>query len=202
MLRVNTPSVEAKKRKELETCVSCNFLEGYGKGQPVYHTWVRRNVPAFKEEPFMSSNDNFVEQVKIRITAVMDNGVVRNVFKSWDDYSKKYYYKDNKLCGQAFDHNNFLTEKVAELVKDKTADLDKAKAIFAYVRSNVSLRESGPGATEDIKDVFTRHEGSLFGVNLLLTAMLRKAGLNSAPVLLATNGRRAPDSFLPYTSEH
>lgn len=197
MQKVNVPCITVKKKKELETCTSCTFSENYGKGQPISSSWVRRNVPAFKEEPFMSSNANYLEQVKIRVTAVIDNGVTINFYKNWDEYSKKYYYKDNKLCGQAFDNNNFLKEKVAELTNGKVTDLDKAKAIFTYVRGNFHLKETNADATSDIKDVFLSGKGSLFGINLLLTAMMRKAGLNSAPVILTTRSEEQLNQFYP-----
>lgn len=195
--RINVPCKVVKRKKEMETCASCSFTESFGKDQPVYATWVRRNIPAFKEEPYMSSNDNYLEGIKIRITAVIDDGIVKEIYKNWDEFCKKYYYKDNEFCGQAFNNNNFLKEKTEELTQGKTTELDKAKAIFTYIRSNFTQKESGTGSTADIKDVFTNRQGSVAGINLLLTAMLRKAGLNSAPVLLSTKAAERLSQFYP-----
>jgi hypothetical protein len=195
--RINVPLKAVKRKKEMETCTSCSFTESFGKGQPVYATWIRRNVPAFKEEPYMSSNDNYLESIKIRITAIIDDGIVKERYKNWDEFCKKYYYKDNEFCGQAFNNNNFLKEKVDELTRGKTTELDKAKAIFSYIRSNFTPKESGPGSGADIKDVFASRQGSAAGINLLLSAMLRKAGLNSAPVLLATKSAERLSQFYP-----
>lgn len=196
-LRVNELPVEVKRRKELADCNSCTFTEIMGDRRATFGTWIRRNIPAFKEEPFMSSGDNYRERVKINVTGIEDNGIVHNIYKNWDDYSHKFYYKDNDFCGQAFNNNNFLNDPVAKLTEGKTTELEKAKAIFTFVRGNITKQSTATEKKIDIRDVLTERKGSLAGINLLLTAMLRKAGLNSAPVLLATKDNERLNKFYP-----
>jgi hypothetical protein len=185
--RLDIPMKLANKKKELINCESCSFSENYG-GDETHHTWIRRNIPAFKSEPFMSSADNFRERIKINVVSVINNGYKTQLYNNWEDFTKKYFYADNDFGGQVFSNNNFLKEKTEELTKDQPTGLKKAQAIFAYVRNNFITKQTQPGDEPEmnIKDIFNRKTGSPEGINLLLTAMLRKANLESEPVLLST----------------
>jgi hypothetical protein len=185
--RFNDPMVQVKRRKELAGCNSCSFSEMAGGAQVSNHVWIRRDIPAFKVEPFMSSADNFRERVKVNIAYITSNGYKTQVYTNWEDFTKKYFYTDNDFAGQVFSGNNFLKDKTEELTHDKANDIEKAKAIFSFVRDNfTSVPGDGGKPQWDIKDIFNRKTGSAEGINLLLTAMLRKANMDSEPVLLST----------------
>jgi hypothetical protein len=186
--RLSVPMKHVKKKKELIDCKSCSYSESFGASSETNHTWVRRNIPAFKSEPYMSSSDNFRERIKISIVSIQNNGFKDKFFNNWEDFTKKFFYKDKDFAGQVFSGNNFLGEKVEALIAGKKTDLEKAQAIFSFVRNNITLTKTGTGnqSTFNIKDIFTRKTGNAEGINLLLTAMLRKADLNSEPMVLST----------------
>jgi hypothetical protein len=184
--RMSVPMKQVKKKKELIDCESCSYSENSGASSEANHTWVRRNIAAFKSEPFMSSPDNFRERVKINIVSIQNNGYKDKIFNNWEDFTKKFFYKDKDFAGQVFSGNNFLSEKVDALVANQKTDLEKAQAIFSFVRNNITLTEKSNQSTINIKDIFTRKTGNGEGINLLLTAMLRKAGLDSEPLVLST----------------
>jgi len=197
--RTNLPMVKVKKEWMLDTCQSCSFEHSYGGSSG--RTWLRRNIPAIRAEPYMSSPDNYKERVKIHVTAIARGGITTNIYNNWNDFSRKYYYEDKSYCGQPYAANSFLNEKVAELTRDKTNELEKARAIFSYVRDNFNEKNTGGPQRYDIKTTYYTREGSYRGINLLLTAMLRKAGINSAPVLLSTRQQERlsplyPDPYL------
>jgi hypothetical protein len=186
--RLSVPMRHVKKKKELVDCESCSYSENFGASSEANHTWVRRNILAFKSEPYMSSPDNFRERVKINIVSIQNNGYKDKIFNNWEDFTKKFFYKDKDFAGQVFSGNNFLSEKVEALIANQKTELEKAQAIFSFVRSNITLTkaETGSQLTLNIKDIFTRKTGNIEGINLLLTAMLRKAGLDSEPIVLST----------------
>jgi hypothetical protein len=186
--RLSVPMKPVKKKKELIDCESCSYSENFGSSSEANHTWVRRNIPAFKSEPYMSSPDNFRERVKINVVSIQNNGHKDKIFNNWEDFTKKYFYKDKEFGGQVFSNNNFLSEKVASLIENQKTPLEKAKAIFSFVRNNIApaKAESRNQPTLNIKEIFTRKTGNTEGINLLLTAMLRKAGLDSEPIVLST----------------
>lgn len=195
--RVNVPMAKANRQKELAQAGDASFQET--AGNQINHIWVRRNIPAFREEPFMSSSKNFVEGVRIHIESFRGDTYNVGVYSNWTQVSKKFFYENEQQCGQVFAANRFLKDKVEELTTGKKDDLEKAKAIFAYVRDSIREKPevSGSKTSNLIKDIYNKKEGTGAGMNFLLTAMLRVAGLQSEPVLLATKSNEHLNSIYP-----
>lgn len=196
--RINCLMSNAHSRDDLETCNNCTFTEFFGANESNQY-WIRKNIPAFKAEPYMSSEDNYIERVKIHVSQLYSYGHTVNINNNWNEVIKRSFYDNNDFGGQVHSNNNFLSEKIKELTADKTSASDKAKAIFAYVRDNFSQKESNFGyrAASNIKEIFDKKEGTLMGINLLLTAMLRKANLDSEPVVLSTKTSEKLNELFP-----
>jgi len=192
--RIGKPKTKVKKRSDLEKCDACVYISEVSNYEN-NNVWVRRNVPAFKEEPFMLAKDNYLERLKVQVTATSSDGYTKAVMKDWDQLNKDVFFKNEKLCGQAFSGNGFLADQTELLLRDKTIELDKARAIYKYVRDSFYKVNTSDYNAQNIKDVFKKKEGNAFGINLLLTAMMRKAGLKSEPVLLATKDKECLNSF-------
>lgn len=197
----SVPFKKVKSDKDLTDCDACFTMSDYGFHNKAVATWVRRNVPSFKPEPFMCSENNYLERVKLRLisyTSAYGNWSI-SYASDWKKLSESFL-KEEEGFGQSFGSNSFLNEKVKQLTASKTTELDKAKAIFAYVRDSIALKESSYtdiSALSDIKDVFKKREGNIAGMNLLLVAMLRNAGLESQLVLLSTRSQERLNPLVP-----
>lgn len=193
------PFKPVKSKSSLSNCDACSFSEGYGNESANTQIWVRRNVPAFKKEPFMSSSENYLEKVKIHVSSITIRGYVTSVYDSWEHVTENYY-KNDKFCGQVFKANNFLNDQVKFTTEGKKTDMEKAKAIYAFVRDHIKLKKESYNdfsALSDISDVYKRREGNNNGMNLLLIAMLRNAGLESEPVILPSRSEEHLNPLLP-----
>jgi hypothetical protein len=196
--RVNTFMKKVESIKELSNYEASTFSESLGS-RGTGQTWVRKNIPVFKSEPYMSSSDNFKERIKIHVSALYHQGHTAHIYNDWGEFIKKSYYLNDELAGQITSANNFLNEKVRALTLDKNTKLEKAQSIFAYIRNNFSAKESSSGykALTNIKDIFSKGEGSAAGINILLTAMLKKADLDSDPVVLSTRSNEKLNEAFP-----
>ncbi|WP_118972575.1 DUF3857 domain-containing protein [Taibaiella koreensis] len=194
LLRVNVAMHATEKESALDTCSAC-FMDD-PTTQANVRTWVRRDVPAFREEPYMSSEQNYLERIKIHVSSVRLGGITYNVLKDWPSFSTEAFIKSEGSCGQAFARNGFLEDKVTELTKGTTDELAKAQALYSYVRNHYT-RVSGGTFSTDIKKVFEEQKSNQPGINLLLTAFLRKAGLNSVPVILSTRDQERLNMLFP-----
>jgi hypothetical protein len=193
------PFKPVKSKNGLSNCEACSFSEGYGNESANTQIWVRRNVPAFKKEPFMSSSENYLEKVKIHVASITIRGYVTSVYDNWEHVTEAYYKNDN-FCGQVFKANNFLNDQVKFTTAGKKTDMEKAKAIYSFVRDHIKLKKESYNdfsALSDISDVYKRREGNSNGINLLLIAMLRNAGFQSEPVLLPSRSEERLDPLLP-----
>jgi hypothetical protein len=80
-----------------------------------------------------------------------------------------------------------------------TTDLDKLKAIYAYVKRNIAWNGyDGKFATDGIKAVWDRKKGSAGEINLLLVNLLTTVGIETYPVLVAERDFGKVDAAFPF----
>jgi hypothetical protein len=193
ILRTRKQFKEVKRESDLETCDACEYSKAFST--ETVSAWSTSNIPAFQKEPFSSSEDNFRERVKVLITSYYSgNGSKVKMFNNWDDFSKKYLYNNNEYLGQVFKANAFLDDIVVEITKNSASDIEKAQAIFAYVRSHFLMVEKDD---QNIKSVFRNQKGNVYGINMLLVAMMKNAKLDCDPVVLSTKSNERLTALYP-----
>ena len=148
--------------------------------------WGAENIPAFKPEPYMSSVENYISKVEFELASTKDgSGSITKYMGTWPEINKTML--ENQDFGGRLSGNSFLNEIVSELTRDKNTQLDKVKAIFDYVRSNVEWNKYYRRYADDsFKNILDKGSGSSADINLLLINMLRKAEVEANPVLLST----------------
>ncbi|RQO32028.1 hypothetical protein DBR32_04300 [Taibaiella sp. KBW10] len=179
------------KKLDASACEACYCEDPIFYQDITRRVWIRRNVPAIKEEILMGPKQQYVESAKVSIKGFYRNDIYIPDIGSWDTYSKDKWY--GKWLAQAFLKNDFLKVKVDELTNNSKDSLEKAKLIFYYVQKNIqeNVKE------EDIAKVLAAKQGSDVGINKLLCAMLRKAGLESDLVVLSKKGEDMLNEFVP-----
>ncbi|HEY8971493.1 MAG TPA: DUF3857 domain-containing protein [Puia sp.] len=160
-------------------------------------SWVLKNVPAMKEEPYTFSLDNYISQVRFQLSMrPLYPGRSEILLSDWQFVCNRLLYDDRfgvPLSGK----NNWLNGDMEKIIEGSSDAMSRANKIFAYVRDN--FRAEGRGVmlstNAGLQDVFRKKIGSVADVNLLLIAMLRHEHIEADPVILSTrdNGE---------TSEH
>jgi hypothetical protein len=83
-------------------------------------------------------------------------------------------------------------------MKGASSDLDKAKNIYQYLQDNFTCTNYGRLYTDQpLKNILKEKKGSEVEINLLLVAMLRKAGLPADPLMLSTKSHGYALSVYP-----
>lgn len=165
-----------------------------------YGIWCRKNVTPLKFEPFSGNIYNYAERLEIQIQdpqhsyGTLDS---QSIKKAWKDFTDVAW--DHKMFGrQVAGENSYLKKIVDSLTAGNNNDRDKAWSIFNYVRNNIYCNDTiALFAEKDIKKTFLGHEGNVAEINLLLVAMLQKAGLNASPLILNTMGQLVSDDNYP-----
>ena len=164
----------------------------------MHKRWVRRNLPAIVSEPFSLAALNFQEQLQLRINSLQGKGAITfGVMDSWDKVNESLlasfsFYRPIEL------RHNTLYNKATELIAGKTASEEKARAIFRYVRNTMHAQGyTDIYISKDMEELFSNRSGSPSEINLILTTMLRYAGLNAVPLLIATQDNRGAISSFP-----
>ncbi|MCH2192780.1 transglutaminase domain-containing protein [Kordia sp.] len=145
-----------------------------------------KNVPALKDESFVSNLENYRSAVKFELAQVqMPNDIPQYLAKSWDDVVKTIY-RSNDFGGQLTKTSYFKSD-IDNLVAGVSGDMKKAAMIYNYVRGRVKWNgRYGKYADEGVRKAYKDKTGNVADMNLMLTAMLRHAGINANPVILST----------------
>ncbi|UOQ97148.1 DUF3857 domain-containing protein [Hymenobacter sp. 5317J-9] len=150
------------------------------------YRWAMKNVPAFRDEPFMTTSDDYVDRITFQLAGMQfPNQAYQNVAGSWPKIDMELLNDEN--FGLQMNRGNFLREQVKPLAAKYPELPARAAAVrqlvMAAVRYDGTNRYSTTGS---LRKAFDAHRGSSADVNLLLIAALRDAGVEAHPLLLST----------------
>ncbi|MEJ0054632.1 MAG: transglutaminase domain-containing protein [Bacteroidota bacterium] len=148
--------------------------------------WVVENAPALKEEPKMNNRVDYISKINFELTFQrMPNGKEYVYLGTWDGINDEYL--NHPKFGRALNANNFLSGITENIIAPATNPQEKIEKIFDYVRTNVVWNGLNRSLlTNDLKSALDEKKGNAADMNLLLVAMLRKAGLVADPVVIST----------------
>ncbi len=161
-----------------------------------------KDVPAFKEEKYMTAASNFRSSVRFELASVHRfNGSTEELAKTWDDVDHEL--KTNKSFGiQLKKGINFFKKHLDTLLSDKADSLALAKRIYRFIQQWYSWDGyTGTQCEKGIKDAFEDRKGNVADINLSLIAALQAAKLDACPVLISTRDNGLPHDLFPVISD-
>ena len=161
-----------------------------------------KDVPAFKEEKYMTAASNFRSSVHFELASVHSfNGGVDQLAKTWADVDREL--SNNKDFGiQIKKGVGFFQKNLDSLLSDKRAPLDRAKKIYRFMQHWYSWDGyTGTQCAKGIKDAFEARKGNVGDINLSLIAAMQAAGLDACPVLVSTRDNGLPEDLFPVISD-
>jgi hypothetical protein len=151
------------------------------------------NIPPLKNnEPFVSNANNYRGAVTYELVGTRyPNSLSKNFSKSWDDVSKQIYKSSS--FGEELEKSNYFKEDIKPLLANAKSDAEKLANIFQFVKANVIWNGYYSKYTDEgVRKAYKDKTGNAAEINLILTSMLREAGLNSNPVLVSSKGNGIP----------
>ncbi|EDP98065.1 DUF3857 domain-containing protein [Kordia algicida OT-1] len=147
-----------------------------------------KNIPALKEESFVSNIENYRSAVKFELAQTqMPNSIPKYLAKSWDDVVKTIYRSE--AFGGQLEKSSYFKSDIDGLVAGVSGDMKKAAMIYNYVRNKIKWNGNYGKYTDlGVRKAYKESTGNVADMNLMLTAMLRHAGVNANPVILSTRG--------------
>lgn len=165
------------------------------------YRWAIKDVPAFREEPFMTTAEDYVSRIDFELAGVhWPNEPYHSVAGSWEKINSSLLEDEN--FGTQLKRGGFLKEKVAAIMAQHTNLAERVAAVHQLVRQ--SVKHNGKNsfyATSTLRQAYDQHTGNAADVNLLLIALLRDAGLEANPVLLSTRDNGTVNQSLPLLSK-
>ncbi|WP_299253483.1 transglutaminase domain-containing protein [uncultured Lacinutrix sp.] len=150
------------------------------------------NIPALKNEPFVNNINNYRSLAKYELAYIKyPNSQIKEFSTSWEDVVKTIF--DNSDFGDELKKSNYFKEDVNALLEGVNDPMEKAGLIFNYVKTKMKWNNYyGKYINVGVKKAYKEKVGNVAEINLMLTSMLRYAGINANPVLVSTRNNGIP----------
>jgi hypothetical protein len=147
--------------------------------------WKAKDIPAFKKEPFMTCESDYVTKVNFALSQIVVPGrTVVNVMKSWESMNKTLI--EDEGFGKVITGSNFLKKKAEELTAGMSDPGQKLTAIYNYIKQTLEWDGIEDKYPDNLKTVFENKKGTAADINFALAAMLEKVDIPVEMVLLST----------------
>lgn len=155
-------------------------------------TYSLENIPALKDEPYVNNINNYRSAVKYELSYTkFPNAIIKYYSTTWEDVVKTIYKSSN--FGTELNKTGYFEKDIDALIEGVSDPMKKAVLIFNYVKSNVKWNNyTGKYTSEGVRKAYKEHTGNVAEINLMLTSMLRYAGLDANPVLVSTRSNGIP----------
>lgn len=165
------------------------------------YKFAMENIPAFKEEAYMTAKSNFLAAVYFELSEIRHfDGRVDKKTKEWKDTDVEVR-NDPKMGGQLKKAKDVIDPIEAQL-KTITDPLEKAKAVYGFVKKSFIWNDYfGAWSDEGIKKALEKKSGNIADINLALIAAFRAAGLDAEIALLSTRFNGVPTDLHPVLTD-
>ncbi len=155
--------------------------------------YVMENVPAFKEEMYMTSKRNFLSSIHYELSKIIESGgATTNYAENWKNVDQKL--KENDYFGAKIKKaKRLMGDIVSPMVANEKDELKKARIVYEYFQKWYTWNgDEEKYSIEDVKKIYDNRKGSSADINLSLIGALQSINLNADPVLVSTRDHGIP----------
>ena len=186
----------------------------------IRYRWVMQDVPALRQEPYMTTLDDFRAKVRfelaeigrpssgfVRVTTAggtedvpLGKVPVKRRLGSWDGLAEALM-KSPSFGGQIGDQRA-VRDRARVIVAGMTDPVQKMQALYDHVRTTM-VWTGRPGVHLEgrLDDALKAGRGNSPEIALLLVSMLREAGLEAHPVLISTRSHGRVQRLYPLVTQ-
>lgn len=159
--------------------------------------WVMKDVPALREERYTSTLRNHISRIEFQLRSIGEPYTPRNFLNTWPETTRSLL-QDPDFGQQLSRDNGWLKDYLAEAGATEGTPSQKARRLFAWVRDHYTCTNRYRLYLEKpLREVARSRNGNVAEINLLLTALLLRAGIPAEPVILSTRGHGYTHSVYP-----
>jgi transglutaminase-like putative cysteine protease len=183
--------------------VSLGAFMGTWSGQTIRRIWALQDVPALeRSEPYTTSLKNHLSKIEFQLSAVHTSGYSKTYRTTWNELVDELMKRDN-FGAPLTDHNRWVDDELKSITAGAATPTEAARRIYAYVRDHFDCSTTeGMYMTQPLKKVWEDKKGNVADINLLLTALLRHAGLEASPVILSSRSNGVAVEDYPLLSDY
>ncbi|MGZ4049894.1 MAG: DUF3857 domain-containing protein, partial [Bacteroidia bacterium] len=163
-------------------------------------TYIVKDVPALRDEPFMGAVKDYLERVVLQLSQIVyPDGQTIEVMSSWPKLTKELLEdEDFGLQLKKNIHTGTLDDSL-KLLKNEN---QKIVFIYNYVQRNMNWNHvESLYSFDGIKSAWDKKSGSNGEINLILVNLLRDAGLKAYPLLVSTKDNGTVNTLYPFLEQ-
>jgi len=167
----------------------------------VIRRWAVQNAPAIRDEPFMTTTDDYINRVYIQLGSYkFARQFQKKILKSWSVLAQELL--DNEYFGDKIDKTIKIKKLAAEVTAHAVSSQEKMASLYYWVASNIvwSGNETAFGY-QKVNDVLESKKGSSAEINFLLLSLLKSADIQCDPVILSTRENGKIQEWYPLLSQ-
>ncbi|MBO9201823.1 MULTISPECIES: DUF3857 domain-containing protein [Niastella] len=163
-------------------------------------TYVMKNIPALRDEPYISSDKDYLQRVEFRVMALNLPTRRESMIKNWPEEIKKLM--EDEDFGIQLKRNIPRTSGLDSALKNITDPYRKMVTIHEYVRKNMEWNGlSNIWALNGVKSAWKEKKGTSGEINLILVNLLKDADLKAHALLVSTREHGAVASIIADISQ-
>ncbi|MFD2585083.1 DUF3858 domain-containing protein [Pedobacter vanadiisoli] len=166
--------------------VNASYISGLNSNA-VYDKYCVANVPALKDEPYVTTMDDYNPKIEFELRATnFPNDIYRDYNGSWSKIINELAQDEN--FGAYINKNSYAKSVLPGILKGEKDTLATVKLILNHVKNNVKWDKnySRYSSGTNPKTLFEKKTGSSGDINLALLSLLKEAKIEAYPVLIST----------------
>lgn len=142
------------------------------------------NIPGLGNEPYMDARRDYLQKVIFQLSKYGSYGYQKKYMTSWDELGRELLMASE--FGSQLNKSIPGTDDFIKLAKLLLTPEDKMKAVFNFVRNNMSWNDlDGVYSSDGVKNAWQKKNGTRADINLVLVNLLKEAGLEAYPMLVS-----------------
>ena len=193
--------VSAKKRNWGSTSKIKGQTVGNGiEFQDYVHTYVMRDVPAFKDVSYISSINDYIQKMDFQLAKFNSPyGGEREIISTWPKLNEALLKSSNFGKYQKSILKYAKTEMERNFDLSGKSDREKSRMIIEYVKKNYTWNGyRAKYASQTAKEFTSSKSGNSAEINFFMIAMLNSAGIEAHPLILSTRDHGKINGNYPF----
>lgn len=159
--------------------------------------WVMKNVPALRQEPFITTRQDYLAKINFQLAVIDIPGQhIRQILKTWDVLVKELM--DDSDFGKQARKKGLLPNEVKQQIASITDPVEKMKAVYTYLQNTVTWNgKRGKYAFENLKKSLEKKNASSAELSFMLTSILNELDIDAKPMLISTRNHGQIQQLYP-----
>ncbi|AXG70988.1 hypothetical protein KORDIASMS9_03243 [Kordia sp. SMS9] len=163
--------------------------------------YAMRDIPAFKEESYMLSKNNYLSKIAFELSEFIRFDGGKDVYtKTWKAIDKEM--RKDKDIGAQVRKKSFFKNQLPDEVLNEKSSLKKAKGVYEFIKNHYAWNgEYGLFDDANVRQAFQEKVGNVSEINLSLVNSLLAADIKTETVMLSTRAKGLPTQKHPVMSD-